>query len=155
MTTYPCEIKEQATRPILSIRTRTPMENLPQTLGQCYGAIGQYLGAQGKYPAGAPFTAYYNMDMQDMDIEIGFPVAETMPGKDNIQAGELPAGYYASCVYTGPYGDIEPAYNALTQYVQEQGHEVTGVAYEFYLNNPTEVAPASLQTQIVFPLKAK
>jgi effector-binding domain-containing protein len=53
---------------------------------------------------------------------------------------------------TGRYGDITPAYDALTQFVKEQGYEPTGISYEFYLNDPAETPQEQLQTQIVFPL---
>ncbi len=149
---YVCDVKEQAAQPTLAVRTRVSVQELPQALGQTYGAIAQYLGEQGACPAGPPFVAYYNMDMDDLDVEIGFPVAKALPGRDEIQAGEIPGGKMATCLYTGPYEGIEPAYEALSQFVAENGHEPTGVAYEMYLSDPDETAPQDLQTQILFPL---
>ena len=153
--TYNCELIDQPTQPTLSIRTTTSIKELPNELGRAYGAIGQYLGQMGEQPTGAPYAAYFTFDMESMDIEIGFPVKSTLPGQDEIQSGEIPAGKVAQCLYTGPYNKIEPAYNALTAYVEEQGYEATGVAYEFYLNDPGEVEPEQLLTQIVFRLKGE
>jgi len=150
---YKCEVREQPAQATLAVRTRTSVQELPQVLGQTYGAIAQYLGELGEQPVGPPFTAYYNMDMQDLDVEIGFPVARELPGRGDIQAGEIPGGKVATCLYTGPYSDIEPAYNALFQWMEENGYEATGVAYEMYLDDPQETPPEELQTQIVFPLK--
>ena len=150
---YKCEVVEQPPQPTLSIRTTTTIKNLPQELGKAYGAIGQYLGQLGEQPAGAPYAAYFNWDTSDLEVEIGFPVTSSLPAKENIQSGEMPAGRYARCIYTGPYNKIEPAYNALTAWVKENGYEATGVAYEFYLNDPGEVSPDDLLTQVVFPLK--
>ena len=151
--TYKCELVDQSAQPTLSIRTTTSVKELPQELGRAYGAIGQYMAQLGEQPAGAPYAAYFTFDMENMDIEIGFPVGGSLPGEGEIQSGEIPAGKIARCLYTGPYNKIEPAYNALTAYVEEQGHETTGVAYEFYLNDPGEVAPEELLTQIVFRLE--
>ena len=153
--TYNCELIDQPAQPTLSIRTTTSIKELPNELGRAYGAIGQYLGQLGEQPTGAPYAAYFTFDMESMDIEIGFPVKSTLPGQDEIQSGEIPAGKVAQCLYTGPYNKIEPAYNALTAYVEEQGYEATGVAYEFYLNDPGEVEPEQLLTQIVFRLKGE
>jgi len=153
--TYNCELIDQPAQPTLSIRTTTSIKELPNELGRAYGAIGQYLGQMGEQPTGAPYAAYFTFDMESMDIEIGFPVKSTLPGQDEIQSGEIPAGKVAQCLYTGPYNKIEPAYNALTAYVEEQGYEATGVAYEFYLNDPGEVEPEQLLTQIVFRLKGE
>jgi effector-binding domain-containing protein len=89
-----------------------------------------------------------------MDIVIGFPVAHTLPGRANIQASELPSGKVASCLYTGPYDKVAPAYEALTQWIEEMGYTATGVAYEIYLNEPSDTPPEKLKTQIAFPLLA-
>ena len=70
--------------------------------------------------------AYYNMDMQDLDIEAGFPVSRGLSGKGDIQTGEIPGGKVATCLYTGPYSDIEPAYNALSQWMKENDTRLPG-----------------------------
>jgi len=150
---YKCEVKEQAAQPTLSIRTRTSVQDIPQVLGKAYGAIAQYLGELGEQPAGPPFTAYYNMDMQNLDIEIGFPVSRQFSGKDDIRASEIPSGKVATCLYTGPYSEMEPAYNALSRWIEDNGYEASGVAYEMYLNDPDQTPPQELRTQIVFLLK--
>jgi effector-binding domain-containing protein len=127
--------------------------DLPVVLGEAFGSIAQYLGEIGEQPAGPPFAAYYNMDMQNLDVEIGFPVSKVLIGKDDIQAGEIPEGKYAACIYTGPYNKIEPAYDALAKWMEERGHVAKGVAYEFYLNDPAETPAEALLTQILFPLE--
>ena len=152
--TYNCEIKEQAAQPTLTIRTRTPVAQMPQVLGQAFGAIAQYLAALGEEPAGPPFVAYYNMDMQDLDIEVGFTVSRAVAGRDNIKPGELPAGTTGTCIHKGPYGEVGPAYTALTEWIKAHGHEASGVAYEFYLNDPCETPPQELLTRVVFPLRS-
>jgi effector-binding domain-containing protein len=149
---YKCEIYDQPAQRVVSIRTRSSVEDLPRVMGESYAAIGQYLGGLGEMPSGAPFAAYHNMDVQDLDIEIGFPVSHTIPGKANIQATEMPAGKYASCLHKGPYAELAPAYEALTKFVNEHNLLTTGIAYEFYLNAPDEVPQEDLRTQIVFQL---
>lgn len=151
--TYPCEMNDLPAQPALSIRTRTPVADMPQALGRAYGAIITHLTGIGEAPSGPPFVCYYNMDMQDLDIEIGFPVARELPGKGEIQANVIPAGKHVSCLYTGPYEYIPQAYEALAQYIQEKGFTPTGLAYEYYLNEPAETPAQELQTRIVFPLQ--
>ncbi len=92
------------------------------------------------------------MDMQDLDMEIGFPVLSALPGKGEVQAGQIPAGKAATCLHTGPYPEIASAYNDLSAWITAQGLHPTGVAYEFYLNDPEHTPPAELQTLILFPL---
>ncbi len=150
--TYRCDTIDRPAQPALSIRTHSAVQDLPQVLGKAYGAIMQYLGELGVSPAGAPFVAYFNMDMQDLDMEIGFPVMQPLPGKGEVQASQIPAGKAATCLHTGPYPEIEHAYKALSAWVSEKGYTPTGVSYEFYLNDPQQTPPQELQTQILFPL---
>jgi len=150
---FQCEVREQGAQPTLSIRTRTPIDGLPGLLGESYGKIAGFLAELGEEPGGAPFAAFYNMDMQDLDVEIGFPVKKLLAGKDDIRASEVPGGKLGYALHTGRYGDIAPAYEALTQYVKERGYEPTGVSYEFYLNDPENTPQDELETQILFPLK--
>ena len=150
---YPCELKEQPAQPTLAIRTRASVEELEHVLGEAYGTIGRYLEELEEPCAGPPYTAYYNEDMQDLDIEIGFPVAHELPGRGEIQAGEIPGGKIATCLHTGPYDQVGPAYEAISRWMEENGYEPAGPAYEIYLNDPEEVPPEELQTLIMFPLK--
>jgi effector-binding domain-containing protein len=150
---YECEVKEQPAQTVLSIRARTSVEDLPQALGQAYQAIAQYLRELGEQAVGPPFAAYYNLDMQDLDVEMGFPVSREFSSKDNIEAGEIPGGKVATYLYTGPYSEMEPAYTALSQWMQDNGYEPTGVVYEMYLDDPGQTPPQQWRTQIVFLLK--
>ena len=148
-----CEIREQPAQPVLSVRETTSMRELPGAMQRAFAAVAQYLREIGEEPAGPPFAAYYNMDMEHLSVEMGFPVARAIPGRGEVQPGGLPGGKQAACTFTGPYSDIGPAYETLSAWMREQRLEPTGVVYEFYLNDPAVTPPGALQTQIVFPLK--
>lgn len=150
---YECEIITRAEQHAIALRTRTHVGNLPNLMGPTYGKIAHYLGEKSLAPAGAPYTAYYNMDMQDLDVEIGIPVLEPVDDVDDLQVTTIPGGKMATCIHKGPYNNIEAAYNALMAFLEGEGVEATGVAYEYYLNDPTEIPPQELLTQIFFPLK--
>ncbi len=150
---YECELSERPAQAALTIRTRTAVQDLPQLIGKAYSAIIQHLTQLGQYPAGAPFAAYYNMDMQNLDVELGFPVPKELPGKDEIKASRIPAGKYAVVLHTGPYDKVSLAYEALTKWVAEKGYEPTDVAYEVYLNDPSQTKPEDLKTEVMLPLK--
>lgn len=151
--TFECQTVLQAEQPVLSIRTRTSVQNLKNVLGKCYMQVFQHLQSLGEQPCGAPFVAYYNMNMEDLDVEIGVPVGKPLPGAGEVQAAAIPAGMIATTLYTGPYDQMPPAYEALTRFITEHNYQPTGVSYEFYLNDPVVTLPAELKTQIVFPLK--
>jgi effector-binding domain-containing protein len=70
--------------------------------------------------------------------------------RDNVQEIEIEKA--ASTVHTGPYEDIEPAYEALADWMFENGYEPIGTAYEFYLNDPGTTSSEDLQTVIFMPV---
>jgi effector-binding domain-containing protein len=150
---YECEIKEYPTQLALSIRTKTTLEDLPEVTRKAYAAISQYLGELGEQPAGAPFAAYHNMDMQDLDVELGFPVSKMLPGKGEIKPYEIPESKVVTCLHIGPHNEVEPAYDALFRWIIDNGHKATGVAYEVYLNDPGKTPSQELRTRIILPLK--
>jgi hypothetical protein len=94
--------------------------------------------------AGRPFFRFYIINMEgEMDVEVGIPVAKTLPGNGRVCPGVLPGGRYASLVYvgTGYTGS-----GALTRWAIENGHAFDewaapqGMAYraryERYLTDP-------------------
>ena len=146
------ELNEQAAQPVLSIRARTTLDGLPLLIGGSYREIAEYLAELGEQPAHAPYTAYYNLDMQDLDVEMGFPVAKPLPGKGAIMAGEIPlAGTCPAC--KGPYAQMEPVYNEMNKWMQKNNLEPVGIAYEYYYNGPQDVPEIELLTRISMPVK--
>ena len=99
--TYTFDFSKQEAQNTISIRTRTAVQDLPQVLGQAFPALMNYLNEMGVQATGAPFVGYFNMDMQDLDIEVGFPVAEALVEKGEIKPGIIPAGKQYP-VYTRP-----------------------------------------------------
>ena len=150
---YECKIIEVRDQPVLAIRTITAVENLPAFFGEAYGSIMRYLGELGEQPVGMPFAAYYNLDMKALDVEAGFPVARNLPEKGKIKSSKINAGKFGITLHTGSYDSVGPAYEALTDFVKQKGYEPTGVAYEYYLNDPTEDPSVKPETEIRFPLK--
>ncbi len=148
----PCELKNLPAQPTLCIRATTKEEDIPQLFDHAYGAIFAHLASQGQQPASAPYAAYFNMDMQNLQMEIGFPVSQALPGAGEIVSGELPAGAYAVTIHHGPYQKLGDSYQALAEWVKASGYTATGTAYEIYLTDPTTVAPQHILTELRFPL---
>ena len=153
-TIYHCKVKELPSQLALSVRLRTPLSELPERVGRAFGAIAAYVADQRLAPAGVPFVAYYNMDMQNLDIEAVIPVGRKLPGRSNIQCREFPGGKAAVCLHVGPYNQIGAAYNGLNEWLSDNQLQGTGVAYEFYLNDPAVTPPEDLKTEVAMPLKS-
>ena len=149
---YRFKIEDSKPQLALSIRTTTTVGLIFQDLDSAIARITDYLKDLGIEPAGPPFAAYYNWDIQKIDIEIGFPLNNEVVDKGDIQLSEIPGGKRASTFYKGPYRKIAPAYKALTEYIEKYGHR-PGVNYEFYYNSNKEVPESELLTKIVYLLK--
>src|SRR5258708_216791 len=86
----------------MAIRTQVTMEQLNTVIPQGIGEVFAWLGQRGVVSPCAPFIRYHVIDMgAKFDVEIGVPVVNTLSGDDRVHAGVLPAGRYASLVYTG------------------------------------------------------
>jgi effector-binding domain-containing protein len=151
---YHCEINDRPAQFVVAVRTRTPFQNLPQAIGEAFGELMPYLARQGEGPVGPPFTAYHNEDMQDMDIEIGIPVARPLAGEGRVQPSKIEGGKAVVCLHVGPYDQLKVAYEAIMQWMTAGGHQYAMPCYEFYLNDPCDTPPERLQTQIVIPVKS-
>ena len=150
---YKIKVLEFEDQPALTMRAINPVEKLPEFFGKAYGGVMAFLQELGEAPSGMPFVTYYNHDMTALDVEAGFPVAKDIPGKGKINATTIPGGTYLSTVHIGSYDSMEPAYDALTEWAKANSYELSGIAYEYYLNDPTSGPDIVAETEIRFPAK--
>jgi len=112
--------------------------------------------AEGEW-AGPPYVRYFMFGPDQADLEIGIPVEEPLDirSSDTEQpaASELPGGRTAKVIHTGPYDTLGQAYDALPEWIGEQGESVGDGPWESYVDNPSETADMSqLRTDIFWPL---
>ena len=148
------EFSEREPQTAMAVRVRSAAQDLSDAFGRGYSEIGAYLAEQGVTPVGAPFGIYHNMDMENLDVEMGIPVPEALPGVGNVYAMEIPGGMWATKLHLGPYDQVGPDYEVLMAAVAEKGYTPAGMSCEFYLNDPETVAPEDVQTLIGFPLQS-
>lgn len=84
------------------------------------------------------------------------PVAENADLAPPLDEAILRGGLYAKLRYKGPYSDMKEAYRwLLGVWLPNSGHEADDApVFEAYLNNPMDVSPADLMTDIHLPLQA-
>ncbi len=138
------EVLRRREQPTISIRTRTKVEDLPGLIGESYCKMGAYLKELGELPSDIPYVAYHNMDMQNLDVEIGFPVPKALPARGDIRPGFIPEGNVVFCMYRG-------AYREMADWIVKNGLKPAGTAYEYYYNGPG-YPKSELLTMIVMPV---
>ena len=123
-------------------------------VGKTYGAVAGLLADRQAGPAGPPFARYHLLGEGRFEVEAGFPAARSFEGNGDVQPSELPGGQVAVTMHTGPYDQMEPAYQALVSWVSQHGGELAGDPWEIYLSDPSaEPDPATWRTQIVQPYR--
>lgn len=140
------KIEDRKEQPYVGIRSQVPWTEFGRVIPQSLGEVFAWLQKQGMAPDGAPFMRYYVVNMESkMDVELGVPVASALSGEDRVRPGVLPAGRYASLVYTGVGNGIE-GNKALIDWGMERGlvwdrwdvenGDAFGARVEFYLTDP-------------------
>ena len=87
----------------LAIRTAVPIP-FGSYLQPLWDEVNAWLKSQGITSSGPAIIRYLTTDMtKKLDLDVGFVVDKALPGNDRILAGILPAGQYATLLYTGSF----------------------------------------------------
>lgn len=140
------KIENRSEQPYVGIRTKASLPELPTVIPQTLDEVFAWLVQRGIAPAGAPFIRYHVINMEaQMDIELGVPVANPVQGDGRVSGGSLPAGRYATLVYTDVAKGRE-GNGVLVEWAKDNGiewdrwHEPDGDAfrsrYESFLTPP-------------------
>lgn len=127
----------------VGIRTVAPFKGMFAVVDTLLKELRIWVKQHNIAEQGPFFLRYHVIDMQGpMDIEVGFVVLTHLPGDERIKPGVLPAGRYASLIYTG---SGMPGNKALIGWAQTNGiawdrwddpaGDAFGCRYEAYLTD--------------------
>ena len=153
---YEIHLRETQPQAAASIRACAPWAELSSFVPGALMEIAGVAGEQGVRFAGPAYTAYYNADSTEteVDLEVGIPVDEPIEPAGRVVYTIIPGGLVATTVHAGRYEDVARAYRALGEWVQEHGHETSGPPREVYLTDPSQVRdPGALRTEVLWPIR--
>jgi len=135
--------------------TAIGMDKMVEEMEAGYSKLMGYIAQQEKQITGAPYCCYSNCseDYAQFDMEFGMPVSEAVPAQGEIFMSQTYEGKAIAVTHKGAYKDLEAAYGVLMDYAKENSLELTGVYYDYYINNPADTPESELLTQILFPIK--
>lgn len=151
------EIVELPAQAVLGLRRCGPYTDIPQMLMEVFGVIME----KGAIPAGPPVFVCHQTSKEEVeeakagggaDLEVVFPVANRVKPEGSVAYYELPGGRFAKILHRGPYEGMTETYDRLFCWLSERGLAITGPLREAYLNDPSEVAPEEILTEIYAPV---
>ena len=143
---------------VLGIHRRGHYRMIPELLA----AIIIYAMEHGIAVAGPPVFLCHEITPEavmaadqagNADVEVAWPVAGKVKGAGEIRAYTLPGGKMARILHHGPYEACEPTYRRLFGWIDGKGLRITGPIREAYLNDPREVPPDQILTEILAPVE--
>ena len=142
-------------QPILFIRRRIAATALQLTMSECFGALYTHGHAAGLAVAGHPIARYVTTGPGLWTVDLAMPLSTPASSVGEMQSGVLPAGPVAFAVHQGPYDQLPLTNAAVEAWIEQNGHEVGGAPWEWYVTSPGEVPdPADWRTEVVWPLKS-
>jgi len=150
---YQVQVKEAPARLVLAKRVTVEMRDLGPTIGRTLGEAYGHLGRAGIAPAGPPVVVYHDRlaEGERWDIEICAPASHVGTPPSGFEFRELPGGRVVTTIHRGPYEAMEPAYQAMTEWMGEHDYECAGAPREIYLTDPS-TAPDDIETAIEWPV---
>jgi effector-binding domain-containing protein len=158
------EVIERTVQPYVGIKAQVTMQTMGTVLPGLHPQVFAWLGERGIAPVGPPFWKYDVIDMERaLEVEVGVPVPTVLDGDDQVLAGVLPPGRYATLRYTGhPDGLVGPTtfllkwageQNLTWDVTQTPEGERWGARLEIYETDPaTEPDLNKWTTQLAFRL---
>lgn len=162
------KIEKRAAQPSVGIRLKAKPEELGNVIPQTHDELAQWMAKHNIQPSGAPFVRYHVINMaEQLDIEMGFPVASEVTGDERVTASTIPAGEYAFVLYTGDYDGLMEANRVLVDWAKDNGvkwdnwdtgdgGDAFRSRFENYFTDPAdEPDPAKWETEVTIKLADK
>jgi len=118
------------------------------------GMVSAYLSELGIEPIGTPFVAYLNCaeDFSKFDVEVGFPIDETVSEKDGMFMSKTYEGRAVVATHKGSYRSLNTSYGKMFEFMNKKSLKFKGFFYDCYLNDPASTISKELLTKVIIPV---
>lgn len=139
-----------------------PHRGAYQDIGRAFQEIAAIFTARGLWAQAGPMVGVYHSDPSsvpeaDLRSHAGVQVDAAFDMPDVLEEVILPGGPHAVMLYVGPYAGLPAAWDALYGNALPASERLPAehASFEVYLNDPTQVAPEALRTEICVPLVSR
>ena len=142
---------------VLGIRRRGHYNVISELLPRIF----EYTMKNGVQIAGMPMFVMHETSKEEAveadgkgtaDVEVAVPVAGKVPSGGEILLYTIPGVKMARIIHKGPYETCELFYQKVMDWIAAKGLRVKGPMREIYHNNPQEVKPEEIMTEILVPV---
>ena len=139
---------------VASVTHLGPVSELPVAMG----GLTTWAASAGLQPAGAPFGVFHGSpetptDSVQFEACMPVPAGTVADSASGIAVKEFGGFTFAAMTHVGPYESLQPAYDSLAVWIDNNGYVITGPAVEFYLSDPQTVPAESTRTEIGFEVR--
>ncbi len=136
------------------IRETVPFIEVSREMSEMYGEISKFLAQKEIEMAGMPFAMYHLMDEENIDLECGIPIEESVEGNKTVNVATFPTTTCACLDFYGDYSNLQEGHIAMQKWMEAHGFNLASAPMEFYLTDPQqETDPANWLTRICYPLE--
>ncbi|MBC1583758.1 GyrI-like domain-containing protein [Listeria seeligeri] len=107
--------------------------------------------SNGTYPSTGPIVCFHNIELEALDVEIGYAVAQPIDSQGDIQSVSLPARIVAVTIDRGPYEEQDPTLESMMKWIPEHGFAAAGGIFYHYLNDENQ-KPSEYLTEMFMPV---
>ena len=164
MPAYEVTLKPVDKLTIAAIREVVPaIEQMPQRCSEMFDTIARWMQAN-NLPFGPSLSIYYNegFTREDIDTECAFIIPDPGAAKTarpeapievrQIEAVPLVASTIATDRFYKKAGGLLPAYNALAQWIEENGYQIAGPPRELFYGSAER---GDLTAEVQYPVEKR
>ena len=138
---------------VLSVRRSIHFfEEYATFMGEAIEAILQVITEADSFPSSGPIVCFHTMDLEHLDVEVAFQVAEEIAGSGEVVATILPVRTIITAIDQGPYEQQDPTLEELMNWIPANGYQLAGGIYYHYLNDDDR-PEAELLTEMYIPIE--
>ena len=146
------EFRQTTRQHTAAIKMTRPVSQIGPAMGEAFPKIHHAVVSAGVEPAGMPLARYYDFGEESTTFECAIPVPGPFTASGEVEPSSVGGGEAAFAIHVGPYDTIGETWGAVMAWIAEQGRTPAGPTWEVYIDDPQEVAPDQLKTELYVPV---
>lgn len=127
----------------VAIRTTLPLQALRDFFNEAFLELSERIREAGAFSVGPPFVRYYAVTPESVDVEAVMSCDREVPVTGRVKRLHLNASQAAIVRHVGRYDKMKPAYDAITEWMSNNGKHAIEAPREVYVTTGAEIPDPS------------